>query len=412
MGFMGNIEAYTEKNSNESKTYVFVLAKSGGAIDLAKKVLQGTKKIGVVYIQSEDQLNQYIEVLKSEKIRTLILPIVDDYYFINEKAELLLNKINTSINNGEYKKTSLVSVFYKDVALSDVAKKIDLTKQSMVIYDNSKPEEGLSAIRTVLYYSYGIGVEENEKIERIKESKKFMFLCLSTVILLLGCFYYCIVKIWGDKLEDNYVFGMICFGILIVLSCVFFVLEIKSFNNLISEDEYLKYSKKLEAAQNSDNKFDVLNHRTLNLEQINHFYIWTQQQARKSFNWVRVMCIVGAIIIASPIVIYIFGVAIPSTAAVAIAVTGAIVELIAGVVLIVYKNSMSQLDYYHKALHEDQRFLSNVALAEKFTDEADKNEMFKEIIRGEIKMSVAESEKNAKEEAKKKVKFRTLSKAK
>ena len=45
------------------------------------------------------------------------------------------------------------------------------------------------------------------------------------------------------------------------------------------------------------------------------------------------------------------------------AVGGAITEVIAGTALIVYRNSLSQLNHYHKALHEDERFLSSCKFA-------------------------------------------------
>ncbi len=45
------------------------------------------------------------------------------------------------------------------------------------------------------------------------------------------------------------------------------------------------------------------------------------------------------------------------------AIGGVITELIAGTALVVYRNSLSQLNHYHKALHEDERFLSSVNLS-------------------------------------------------
>ena len=41
------------------------------------------------------------------------------------------------------------------------------------------------------------------------------------------------------------------------------------------------------------------------------------------------------------------------------AVGGVITELIAGTALIIYRNSILQLNHYHEALHEDERFLSS-----------------------------------------------------
>ena len=48
---------------------------------------------------------------------------------------------------------------------------------------------------------------------------------------------------------------------------------------------------------------------------------------------------------------------------------GAITEFVAATALVVYQKSISQLNHYHQALHEDQRFLSSVNLIDKFHKE-------------------------------------------
>ena len=69
---------------------------------------------------------------------------------------------------------------------------------------------------------------------------------------------------------------------------------------------------------------------------------------------------------------------------------GAITEVIGGTIFFVYRKSLSQLNYYHKALHEDQRFLSSVNLIKKFHDENMGDEMLKEIIQSAIDINRAE----------------------
>lgn len=70
------------------------------------------------------------------------------------------------------------------------------------------------------------------------------------------------------------------------------------------------------------------------------------------------------------------------------AVGGVITELIAGTALVVYRNSLSQLNHYHKALHEDERFLSSVNLLGKFSTVEAQDDMLREIIRSEIQMNL------------------------
>lgn len=78
---------------------------------------------------------------------------------------------------------------------------------------------------------------------------------------------------------------------------------------------------------------------------------------------------------------------------------GVITELIAGTALVVYRNSLSQLNHYHKALHEDERFLSSVTLLGKFSSVEAQDDMLREIIRSEIQMNLAELQENENREA-------------
>ena len=81
------------------------------------------------------------------------------------------------------------------------------------------------------------------------------------------------------------------------------------------------------------------------------------------------------------------------------AVGGAITEVIAGTALIVYRNSLSQLNHYHKALHEDERFLSSVNLLGKFSTVEARDDMLREIIRSEIQMNLAVIHENVKSDS-------------
>ena len=69
------------------------------------------------------------------------------------------------------------------------------------------------------------------------------------------------------------------------------------------------------------------------------------------------------------------------------AVGGAITEVIAGTALIVYRNSLSQLNHYHKALHG------------KFSTVEARDDMLREIIRSEIQMNLAVIHENVKSDS-------------
>ena len=68
--------------------------------------------------------------------------------------------------------------------------------------------------------------------------------------------------------------------------------------------------------------------------------------------------------------------------------------------MIVYRNSLSQLNHYHKALHEDERFLSKCKFAwGKFSTVEARDDMLREIIRSEIQMNLAVIHENVKSDS-------------
>lgn len=135
-------------------------------------------------------------------------------------------------------------------------------------------------------------------------------------------------------------------------------------------------------------ELDALGLMQHNLEDIKTYYTWSQQQAKESFSFARIMSIAGFLmIVVSVVLISVFG----KTLEIAIisAVGGVITELLAATVMIVYRNSMKQLNHYHQALHEDERFLSSINLIDKFINQKMRDEMLKKIIESEIEMNLA-----------------------
>lgn len=142
-------------------------------------------------------------------------------------------------------------------------------------------------------------------------------------------------------------------------------------------------------SENEDkkNEIDALGRMLINLEDIKEFYTWSQKQAKASFVLAVSMCISGfALMIASIILPIAFRLSFQMS--IIPAVGGVITELIAGTALVVYRNSLLQLNHYHKALHEDERFLSSVNLLGKFSTVEAQDDMLREIIRSEIQMNL------------------------
>lgn len=206
----------------------------------------------------------------------------------------------------------------------------------------------------------------------------------------------------NSHLQDNETF--IYVGILSVISALMALLLsyfsiIKRRNKEDVNEEIELYSKRLKKAiipelidddneQETDKKeVDAIGRMMINLEDIKEFYTWSQKQAKAAFYLAMWMCIAGFVLILAAVVLpLIFKIGIQSS--IVPALGGVVTELIAGTALIVYKNSLSQLNHYHQALHEDERFLSSVNLVSKFNSPETQDLMLQEIIRSEIQMNL------------------------
>lgn len=132
---------------------------------------------------------------------------------------------------------------------------------------------------------------------------------------------------------------------------------------------------------------DAVRRMLLNLDDLKGFYTWSKQQAKAAFTLSIAMCIAGFLLMVAGMVLS-FVVEFSLAITLIPAICGGIVEVVAGTALFVYKKSLVQLNYYHSALHEDERFLSSVTLLSKFHSVETQDEMLKEIIRSEIQMNM------------------------
>lgn len=132
----------------------------------------------------------------------------------------------------------------------------------------------------------------------------------------------------------------------------------------------------------SEKNTDILELMLANMREINDYYVLSKTQAQNSFTLAVTMCIIGIVLMG----ISIFAAFFQSSnviSAIIPAVGAAIVEVIAGTSLIVYKNSLSQLNRYFNSLHSNERFLSIVNIVSKASPEVQDN-MYFEIIKSQI----------------------------
>jgi hypothetical protein len=141
--------------------------------------------------------------------------------------------------------------------------------------------------------------------------------------------------------------------------------------------------------QNSDSKnsdfqetTDILELMSINMKEIKEYYVLSKNMAKSSFRLSVSMCLLGFTLISSSIIsIYILDISLGS--AVVPAVGGAIVEVVAGTTLIVYKQSLDQLNKYYEALHDNERFLSVLNITDKISPDK-KDDVYMEIIRSQL----------------------------
>ena len=146
--------------------------------------------------------------------------------------------------------------------------------------------------------------------------------------------------------------------------------EVEHYSQRLNEIIIIDENKCSQEENNEKEKsyVDALKLMRSNLKDINEYYTWSKTQAKITF-WVAIiMCISGFFLIIAAVIIQ-FLKEPNIMVSIFAAIGGIITEFISGTIFVIYRHSLSQLNHYHKALHEDERFLSSVNLAVHFSSE-------------------------------------------
>lgn len=253
-----------------------------------------------------------------------------------------------------------------------------------------------------------------------KRKKIACILMLLVVVFNTGLFYFCIRVFarYKEIVDENpifpkpdYLFGYIHIAILLL-----FFVNIASgiaIYKLTHKKRYSDYEKYLlkelygnsynpetgkNERENTEQKTDgKLNEETTDSEidkdkgvialmlnsnkEITEYFEISKKQEKISYG-ISVGCaIVGvAMLIVSIFAVFLnFGI----EATVITIVSGAITEVVSGIVLWIHNKSAMQLNYYYDALHENEKFLSAINLADKL-EKKEKEQMYMEIIKAQI----------------------------
>ena len=130
----------------------------------------------------------------------------------------------------------------------------------------------------------------------------------------------------------------------------------------------------------NDNK-DIIALMLKNNDEITDYFKISKSQARSSFLFSVIICIVGIAALFAGI----YGIVAINDVSVSVIslISGAISEVISGTIFWLHNKSALQLNHYYDALHENEKFLSAISIADKLGDEK-REEMLVEIIRKQI----------------------------
>lgn len=128
-------------------------------------------------------------------------------------------------------------------------------------------------------------------------------------------------------------------------------------------------------------KKDIIALMLKNNDEVAEYFQISKAQARYSFTLSVITSIVGFILLGFSI----YGMLLIENFQFAIIglVSGSITEVISGTVLWIHNKSALQLNHYYDALHQNEKFLSAVNMADKLNDEK-REEMYIEIIKKQI----------------------------
>ena len=156
--------------------------------------------------------------------------------------------------------------------------------------------------------------------------------------------------------------------------------------NLIKNTNSEKNKKEINEAKNSEellNGSDILAEMLKNHIEIKEYFRLSKNQSKFSFYFSIVSSVVGIIVV----IIAASGIATFKGISIIAALCGAITEIISGIVLWIH----NKLNYYYDSLHENEKFLSAVNIADKLS-EGKKEDMYIEIIRKQIDIQVKDKE--------------------
>ena len=372
-------------------------------MSFAEKLIDNMKNAKIITYTSMGISNK--ENLKYRmEVADVILAIIDDKFSNSEFLNIELQLAQEVVQENEYK--ILFPIVLNKATVPECIRKM------LYISCDSNSEKDIKNTKMTIEKTLMRWNNNIRQVEKNQDKHKTLAMIIVTLAIEIFAMFFVmlLLKYPSSSLiyMDDYPSLLVAF-VTVVLSILTLVTSYLSIMRRRwredDEKEIASYSSRLKKAivpentngiqqedtdkQENKTEIDALGRMMINLEDIKEFYTWSQKQAKASFILAVVMCILG-------FVLMIIAIVLPITfrlnfqMSIIPAIGGVITELIAGTALVVYRNSLSQLNHYHKALHEDERFLSSVNLLGKFSSVQEQDDMLREIIKSEIQMNLSE----------------------
>ena len=127
-----------------------------------------------------------------------------------------------------------------------------------------------------------------------------------------------------------------------------------------------------------ENKVDVLSLMIKNVAELREYYVINKQQARNSFSAALFICILGFLIFASGVILSYYS---PTESVIQYTtISGAIVEIIAGLFFWLYSKATKQINLFHSSLLGTQKFLTAIQLVNEISKD-NKDQIYSYIIK-------------------------------
>lgn len=383
---------FTRKDCTIMKVYIIA---SPNNVPIAKEFLASTKGVKIIQGPSANSTEVTASICK-EKLKNVdyILTIIDNSF----ADDVSLNtELSTVLNLSKENNLRFLVVSFEDATVP-----VEIKDYIHISCHAKKVSDSWLHILFANILSLLNSVRKKEKKPRNPPDMEFTGLLISLFAIVISITLQFSIYMSSPIVKLSLFLFILITIILLILNFIGLIPKHEDTYEIKTET----YSKKLEQtlsqfdsrsldccelhSENAKTKVDALGLMQINLENINEYYTWSQEQAKSSFKLAERMCIAGFTLIT---LAALFSTIYRQNADVSLvpAIGGVVTELIAGTALLVYKSSLTQLNHYHRALHEDERFLSSVNLLKEFDAVETHDAMLQEIIQSEIQMNLIES---------------------